>query len=401
MNSLSLTVIQDRHARRFVELKPSEGTKFPERPVCVSIRSKSKKKYLDENGKWQDDIIIFGPCPIDSPDKVYFGPPIVMSSISPNERFEISAGGLDWQGRFSSADKVFWGETGLPEEELWITTRLIEPRPRQPKPPQPPLTPPPTFFERIRTFFKKFGTNIVPNLNTVLYGVMFVVLVIVLFLFATDVYNPNQGINEATQCPSDGAKSKTVFLIDGTNPISESFSQKLNTTCFARFLNAVPINGLLELRMISSSGNINEVLFGKCNTGEAEWRFEFRESLENAVGNLISTPFSSDSPIMQAIQSVSNDHFIDTPTSLSKQLVIVSDMKEETPLFSHSQGDQRYEKYTGSEARQEYQTELQGTDVEICLSGKVNDYQEIVDLINFWDQWFKENGGNLNRQSVN
>lgn len=211
-------------------------------------------------------------------------------------------------------------------------------------------------------------------------------------------------------CPSEGAHSFTIVLIDSSDEIPES-SLKQVKAYLDDTADSLPEYGLLELRLLDGETSGGEIIFSKCNPGDGrnlsefdanprlvhkKWRDSFKEPLETALKFSLKPSESDTSPIMEAIQSIALDHFTKSRTEdLDKTLIIVSDMIEHGPDYSQYDGNLSYEKYKASNASLKFRTQLKGTKAKIYFVNRLNTSINSNDHIKFWYQWFQENGGRI------
>lgn len=218
-------------------------------------------------------------------------------------------------------------------------------------------------------------------------------------------------LDAETLCPADGPRAVTVVLLDGSDPLPE-VGQKQVATALLDVAEALPDYGLLELRLLDPADPAGRLLFARCNPGNGEgltewtanpeaarrrWLAEFREPIAKVLAGGIPAAPADTSPIMAAIQRIAVDRFEGrAKDGLPKQLIVVSDMIENTPAYSQYSGDVDFDHYAVSTAAKTLGTDLHGADVTIYyvdrLTGRPFDSAA---HIAFWNAWVAGNGGKL------
>ena len=214
------------------------------------------------------------------------------------------------------------------------------------------------------------------------------------------------------KCPREGPHSFTIVLIDSSDEIPDA-SLKQVKTYLDDTADTLPEYGLLELRLLDAKTSGGEIIFSKCNPGDGrnlseldanpkrvhkKWRDSFKEPLETALKFSLRPSESDTSPIMETIQSIALEHFTKARSKdLDKTLIIVSDMIEHGPDYSQYNNNLTYDTYKASQASIKYRTDLQGAKAEIYFVNRLNAGVNSVKHIEFWYQWFQENGGRITK----
>jgi hypothetical protein len=218
-------------------------------------------------------------------------------------------------------------------------------------------------------------------------------------------------LNAKTLCPVDGPRAVTVVLLDSSDDLPDAGRRQVTTALFD-LADALPIYGLLELRVLDPADPAGRVLFSRCNPGTGagltewtanpaaarkRWLADFREPLGGVLGSGLTNRPADTSPIMAAIQRIAVDHFEGRAVAnIEKQLVIVSDMIENTPDYSQYGGDVSFAHYQGSTAAKKLRTDLHGAAVTVYYVQRLGAAR--IDSgahIRFWQDWVAGNHGTL------
>ena len=154
--------------------------------------------------------------------------------------------------------------------------------------------------------------------------------------------------DEATLCPVDGPTSSIVVLLDLTDPVGDTQALTLSRILDAR-VDAAPPGTLISVGIVSEDPEDWGAQFSRCKpeTGEnanviyqnpdmiAE-RFEsgFREPLRSALAGMLEAEEQSQSPIVEALHRLVEDTLVETRGSFPSQLIIVSDMIQNSDRVS-------------------------------------------------------------------
>jgi hypothetical protein len=242
-----------------------------------------------------------------------------------------------------------------------------------------------------------------------------VLLLIVLFVVIMIVLrNRYIEVDSATNCPRDKAKTypSTLLIIDRTDPMTPS--QKLYLMGYVAELKRSFI--LFEKVAIypidRTSGGSPMPLFERCNPGspeEANVLFENPAQITEKFETDFSRPFSLTieqsvaqataeiSPIIETIQAVMSNHALDDRIK-SKRLILVSDMLQNVPDYSHYRQGWSYNTFSRSAYAQRARCDLLGVRVTIVYLWRPSLSPEQVDAhLLFWEKFIQEQGGILDR----
>lgn len=215
-------------------------------------------------------------------------------------------------------------------------------------------------------------------------------------------------IDKETLCPTKGPTAITAFLIDTTDPLSDTTLLDLRTN-FQRTAESIPVGSLLEIYSLTEEPGDLKKLFGRCNPGDAStvsewtanprlrqkrWQELFKNILDKVADDLPKGQGGEASPIMAGIQKIKLsvfDHYGNL--DVQKRLFITSDMIEHTPLYSQYKSGIDFDDYKKSDARRKFATSLSGIDVGIWYIDRKDRKFSGIDHNTFWGNWVVDNGG--------
>ncbi|WP_372073079.1 hypothetical protein P7L75_12425 [Tistrella mobilis] len=210
-------------------------------------------------------------------------------------------------------------------------------------------------------------------------------------------------------CPADGRLAGiTVILIDSSDPLPEIGRREVKTL-LTDIATRAAVNERIDLRVMTPENGGSRSLFSRCNPGDGSdldewtanpalarkrWITTFERPLAEALGTGLAPHTADVSPIMSAIQGIAVDSFAGQAVAdLPKSLVIVSDMVENTPLYSQFRGDLRYDTFRASPAYRQYHTDLKDASVTLFYIERATSRFRSVEHVRFWGQWIVDNLG--------
>lgn len=218
-------------------------------------------------------------------------------------------------------------------------------------------------------------------------------------------------IDKLTGCPVEGARSLTVILVDASDELTDLTRREIRTLVLD-VAEATPAYGLLDLRYLDPSGGGAISLFARCSPpsgagmsdvsanpalAKKRWTESFIGPAQEAIIKSLAPATSKTSPIMGAIQQIDVERFSgEKVAGVSKRLVIVSDLIENTQYYSQYSGDLSFKRYLNSPASRRFATDLAGA--EVTVKYIVRNTPRKIDSgahIAFWNEWFRSNNGRL------
>jgi hypothetical protein len=229
------------------------------------------------------------------------------------------------------------------------------------------------------------------------------------YVYSTTARPPT--LDRSSLCPVDGPRSITVILLDPTDEIPEIAKREVKTV-MVDMAETLPDYGLLEIRLLDPKVAGGRSIFARCNPGDGtglseytanprlarkRWMDGFRQPLDDALENGFRPAPGKSSPIMETVQRIAVERFTGRAAeNVPKSLVLISDMLEHEPDYSHYAGDLSYGRFKASRAYKKVQTDLHDAEVLIYyIQRRTAKPINSVDHIRFWAEWIRDNKGRL------
>ena len=130
-----------------------------------------------------------------------------------------------------------------------------------------------------------------------------------------------------------------------------------------------------------------------------QYEEKFKKHLDETLNGILSEESASQSPIMEAVQSVAVTSFIgEKSKKIKKKLILVSDLLEHTSNFSVYGGVIVFEKYQTEEHWKSVKSDLNDVEVEIYFLHRDGELKlQNGKLRDFWIQFFENQGAKVIR----
>ncbi len=215
---------------------------------------------------------------------------------------------------------------------------------------------------------------------------------------------------DARSCPSDGPVGHVVLLVDRTDPFT--FTQRLAFSELLRSLASVRVQRGELLSVFVLGDSVDDAVrpvFERCNpgTGEdaSEWTSNprrlrrqheerFLKPLAEVADELQETKPAPSSPIMEMLQRVAINGFRRNAVQGPRQLIVVSDMLQNTAEYSHYRGDMSFERLRDLPYFQRVRVDLHGVRVELHYLMHSPTLQNRAHA-KFWEDYFRAMGATL------
>ena len=148
-----------------------------------------------------------------------------------------------------------------------------------------------------------------------------------------------------------------------------------------------------ELALCSpGAGRDANPLYQNPRKREARFRRQFAERLDAVVARLLQPHISPTSPILETIQAVAASEPFQRATG-PRELVIVSDLLENVPAFSHYRGAPSFERFRASGHAARVMADLHGAALRLVYLRRERDLDRQGEShLAFWKQYFGANG---------
>jgi hypothetical protein len=224
-----------------------------------------------------------------------------------------------------------------------------------------------------------------------------------MYLRAVEQHPPT----DAELCPEAGPTEQTIVLVDATDAIA-AITQTEIVSKITDLANDTKKWARFELRVLVPGSLRTTTVFSRCNPGDGheldeytgnpdlarkKWASQFSGPLQEAMKSTMSGEVADRSPIMAGLQQIAVDRLSSKQArSMPTNIVVVSDMLENSDAFSVYQSGPDFEAYRKSSASKRYSTDLAGAGVSIWFLERDTKVAS-VPLIEFWMQWILENRG--------
>lgn len=228
-----------------------------------------------------------------------------------------------------------------------------------------------------------------------------------LFVKARAEYVPR---DVASLCPLSGYTSQVLVLIDTTDALAP-VTQTQVLAKLRDLVASIPKDGLLELRRLSANADQSLPVMGPlCNPGDGadidpvtgnpemakrRWQTEYAEKVEAALQGTVNGSEQDFSPIMEVIQRIAAEHLTSAhDRSIPSKLVVVSDMIQHTPTYSHYVDGVALTTYE-EKARDRLATDLAGASVEFWMVRRATKKIDPERLSAFWLDWSEKSNARV------
>jgi len=234
------------------------------------------------------------------------------------------------------------------------------------------------------------------------------VLGVVGFLFYLNMTSEVVKLDETTMCPI-GKPPTHVYavLIDSTEALPEK-SARQAIIKFQNILNAAPMNSKITLYAVRSGNESHAMPIAsvcKPDNGEAASQLtanpalikkhydQFIGSLNAHLESLVEQPGSNTSPIIESLQSAVIESFEGNPNADSKTIIVISDMIQNSDLYSFYRLKPDFQSYQrSSKSSGQGILSLKGIRVELLLVPRTPPTGTRQDLVRFWSEFLSEYG---------
>jgi hypothetical protein len=221
-------------------------------------------------------------------------------------------------------------------------------------------------------------------------------------------------VDSDTNCPQDVSITypSTAVLIDRTDPVTITQKTYINEY-MEKLKSSLVLFEKVVIYPIDSGDNIAPIsIFDRCNPGNPEeasiWyenpglireKFEagFAGPFNSAFAKAIAEASSETSPVLETIQAVMSNHGLDEQIR-GTRLILISDMLQNVPDYSHYRDGYSFEEYSSSEYSSITSANLTGVrGVLIYLWRPSLSPTDADKHVMFWEKYFRKNGGILER----
>ena len=199
-----------------------------------------------------------------------------------------------------------------------------------------------------------------------------------------------------------------AILIDATEGLPERAARQASIR-IEQVLSAAPENSLINLYAIKSGNESHiEPIANICKPSNGEdvsnltgnkhytimqYEERFLKPLRLQIDNLIDANSSSTSPLIESMQSAVIESFEANANTGEKRLIIVSDMIQNTNLYSFYREKPSYENYNEISTQSgKGMLRLDGITVELLIVARSFPKGTRKDVVRFWSLFLKDKG---------
>lgn len=244
----------------------------------------------------------------------------------------------------------------------------------------------------------KYAAGIIILISLIVIGAIF------LFMKGSNPPNPN------SLCPKSGEFGHVVLLIDKSTQLN-FIQQEALTTYIKKVAERKVKEGerLTAFILEADFKKASVPVFDKCNPGDGSTKNQWTENPEkyakiykdkyltewlNIEKLVIPQGNLEYSPIMEMLQIVSIEGFRKYEITGRKRLIIISDMLQNTPMFSQYKTHLNYEQFKKTDYFQKVRTNLEGVEVELMYLMHSPELQTRGHA-KFWEDYFSEMGAKI------
>ena len=209
------------------------------------------------------------------------------------------------------------------------------------------------------------------------------VLAVLVFLafFRYELQNEQLAYDPETLCPIGTGSPKYVALVfdksDTYNKIQQLFLLRYFTEFKAGLLPGTRISIYVIddqknkdispdfVVCVPRTGNDANAFYENPKRIHKRWQHQFEQPLDLAIKGFMQAGQSDFSPIMEIFQHISLSAFPPGDSSAEKQIILISDMLQHTPEWSHYRGQMDFSALQKTNYYQRINTNLQNAEVNI------------------------------------
>ena len=216
-------------------------------------------------------------------------------------------------------------------------------------------------------------------------------------------------IDNNTFCEKGNLPQVTMVLIDATDPLDDVQKERA-IAALLKDAEHAPKRARIDIYSARpESKQLITPLFSKCNPGAetnpfisdakaAKKRFSngYIKILESAFNEAVGKPSARTSPILESIRAASVRSFSRIPDSTRRQIIIISDMLQNSTVVSHYRGIGSFDVFRASKGWPKVIVDLGGADVRIFY---ITRYQarniQGRQHLSWWEKYFEAVNGEL------
>lgn len=253
--------------------------------------------------------------------------------------------------------------------------------------------------------------------QNVLGGLLLIVVAVVAvscFIYFKGEKDKRADIDSTTFCQLSTLPESTVVVIDHTDSINPTQRVAIENRLWD-IAREVKKNGSIKLFSVAKVDNkVLSPEIDLCNPGtdkeaneltenkkfvKKKYEEKFKKPLNELLNTLFDAPKASQSPIMEALQSVVVTSFIGGKNEAKiKKIILVSDLLEHTGEFSIYRGIPEFTGYKKHPHWQKVKSDMSGIEVTIFFLHRDGEEKlQTSALRNFWVEYLEAQGASVTR----
>lgn len=220
--------------------------------------------------------------------------------------------------------------------------------------------------------------------NKDLIGLLLIVCVVLVFIglaiFRYQLQQKQVLVDPETLCPIATPSPKYVALVFDKSDVYNTVQQQFLKRFFTEFKSQLVAGTKISIYVIDENKQDLAPSFVICapRTGQdanalyenplhirQRWQQKFEQPLDKIIDGFMQAGKADYSPIMEALQKVALSAFPVADTAVEKQIILVSDMLQHTPEWSHYRGQMDFSKLQKTAYYQRVNTDLLNAEVNI------------------------------------
>jgi len=252
--------------------------------------------------------------------------------------------------------------------------------------------------------------------NKNILGVLLTLCVLAVFAFLAffryELQHEQLVYDPETLCPVEMESPKYVALVfdksDTYNKIQQRFLQRFFSEFKAGLIPGTQVSIYviddLKNKEISPdfvvcaprTGNDANAFYENPKHIQQRWQRKFEQPLDKAIAGFMQAGQSDSSPIMEIFQHLSLSAFPAGDSTADKQIIIISDMLQHTPEWSHYRGQIDFKALQKTDYYQRINTDLKNAEVTI-LYVRRDGMEKLQNKRHafFWADYIKSIGGQV------
>lgn len=208
-----------------------------------------------------------------------------------------------------------------------------------------------------------------------------VVICALLVFFRYELQHKQAIFDPETLCPIEGESPRYIALVfdksDTYNKVQQQFLRRFFNTFKADLLPGTRVSVyVIEDQQnkeilpnfvvcVPRAGKEANALYENPKRIQKQWQSQFEQPLDRVIEDFMQPAKSKNSAIFEVFQYISLSAFPENAGLAKKQIILISDMLQHTPEWSHYRGQMSFNDLKKSNYYQRINTDLQNAEVKI------------------------------------